>query len=347
MNKNLLKSISIIIGTLIGAGFASGKEIYIFFMRYGKFGLLGIIVSTILTICIINNVIKITKKNNIKNNNEFINVISTNTKINIFLKNIVNIFLLISFFIMVAGFSAYFKQEFNVPIIISSLIISIIIYYTFMKNIEGIIKLCSIIVPILIVIMAYIIFNNFCNQNDISQTIYKINNSGGLIFYAILSGILYTSYNSIILIPIIISISHYIKEKEDNTNLLIITGIILVTLTIGICNVLRIADFNIEYSELPILQILNKQKMQKLIYSVVVVVAIFTSALSAGYGILENIKNKKTYKIITLMLCSTSIPISYIGFGNLVSVLYPIFGLIGIIQIVLIFIKAKQDKFSQ
>ena len=35
---NIVKAVSVIIGTIIGAGFASGKEIYIFFGQYGKFG---------------------------------------------------------------------------------------------------------------------------------------------------------------------------------------------------------------------------------------------------------------------------------------------------------------------
>lgn len=33
--KNNFKIISVIIGTLIGAGFASGQEIYLFFFNYG------------------------------------------------------------------------------------------------------------------------------------------------------------------------------------------------------------------------------------------------------------------------------------------------------------------------
>ena len=39
--KNSLKVVFVIIGTLIGAGFASGKEVYIFFNKYGSLGLLG------------------------------------------------------------------------------------------------------------------------------------------------------------------------------------------------------------------------------------------------------------------------------------------------------------------
>ena len=43
-----LNCVFIIIGIIIGAGFASGKEIYTFFFTYGKFGIIGMIISIIL-----------------------------------------------------------------------------------------------------------------------------------------------------------------------------------------------------------------------------------------------------------------------------------------------------------
>ena len=42
--KNILKIVFVIIATLIGAGFASGKEIYSFFFIYGIKGILGIFI---------------------------------------------------------------------------------------------------------------------------------------------------------------------------------------------------------------------------------------------------------------------------------------------------------------
>ena len=56
--KNVIKVIMVIIGTLIGAGFASGREIYLFFLKYGKLGQIGIIVSGIFTSLIIYLVLK-------------------------------------------------------------------------------------------------------------------------------------------------------------------------------------------------------------------------------------------------------------------------------------------------
>lgn len=47
--KDNIKVIFTIIGTVIGAGFASGQEIYSFFNKYNENGLIGLILSNILT----------------------------------------------------------------------------------------------------------------------------------------------------------------------------------------------------------------------------------------------------------------------------------------------------------
>ena len=72
---NVFQIVSVIIGTLIGAGFASGQEIYLFFFSYGIIGIIGILISSIIigfaiwkTFCIIH-------KYNINNYKEFLNIL--------------------------------------------------------------------------------------------------------------------------------------------------------------------------------------------------------------------------------------------------------------------------------
>ena len=60
--KNILKIVFVIIGTLIGAGFASGQEMYIFFFSYGLEGIAGLFVSNILMGIIIYVSLKIINK---------------------------------------------------------------------------------------------------------------------------------------------------------------------------------------------------------------------------------------------------------------------------------------------
>ena len=83
----------------------------------------------------------------------------------------------------------------------------------------------------------------------------------------------------------------------------------------------------------------------KNIYGIIILISIFTTAISLGISFLNNTyKNKKSYNIIALIICLTSIMFSGIGFSNLVNLLYPILGFLGIIQIVQILRTVKIEK---
>lgn len=117
--KNGLKIVFVIIGTLIGAGFASGQEMYIFFFSYGMKGVLGILISSSLMGVIIDKTFQIIKKENIKDYKQFLDIVFPTKKkeqkkyLNFkYMVNVtINLFILITFFIMIAGFGAYLEQE--------------------------------------------------------------------------------------------------------------------------------------------------------------------------------------------------------------------------------------------
>ena len=153
---SILKVVFVIIGTLIGAGFASGQEIYIFFFSYGIKGLIGIIVSSILIGITIYKTFKITQKNNTKNYKEFLDCLIKNKKVKEITNIIVNIFILASFYIMIAGFGAYLEQELGVNSILGSTILSILCLIIFKTNTKGFVKANSILIPILIFIVSII-----------------------------------------------------------------------------------------------------------------------------------------------------------------------------------------------
>ena len=93
-----------------------GQEIYLFFYRYGKNGIYGIILCSILIGIIIYKTINIVYKEKISTYKDFLDLITP--KIEYFnLSNItniiINIFLLVTFFIMISGFGAYFNQEYR------------------------------------------------------------------------------------------------------------------------------------------------------------------------------------------------------------------------------------------
>lgn len=154
--KNMLKAICVIIGTIIGAGFASGKEVYIFFNQYGIAGLYGIALASILTGIIIYKILISVRKIDARNYNEYLEKTQINPKVREVMNIIINIFLLISFYVMIAGFCAYFKQEFSISPFIIGAIVSLMCYFTFMNQIEGVTKINSILIPFLIVMILFI-----------------------------------------------------------------------------------------------------------------------------------------------------------------------------------------------
>lgn len=155
----ILKVVFVIIGTLIGAGFASGQEVYAFFFSFGIKGLLGILISSFIIGITIYKTFQIIYKNNIDNYGKFLNIFVKNKKVNDITNVIINIFVLVSFYIMIAGFGAYLQQEFNLNSIIGSSILAILCLILFKTNVNGLVKVNEILIPILIIIV--ILIRNF------------------------------------------------------------------------------------------------------------------------------------------------------------------------------------------
>ena len=154
--KNILKTVCVIIGTIIGAGFASGQEVYIFFFSHGIKGIIGIVISSVIIGLIIYKSLKIIKYENIQNYDEFLKKLIRNKKIKDFADILINIFILISFYIMIAGFGAYLEQELHINSILGSGSLSIICYFIFQSNLKGVVKVNQFLIPILIVVIVFV-----------------------------------------------------------------------------------------------------------------------------------------------------------------------------------------------
>ncbi len=189
----------VIIGALIGAGFASGQEIYLFFFSYGKEGIWGILISSSLLGIMIYQSLKIIIREDIKDYKGFLEYLIKKNKYNDSIsidkiklnkskyiskkihknkqeenkktykyKNqtkkylidainmLINIFILITFFIMIAGFGAYLQENVGIPSIFGSTILATLCILILSKEIKGIVKVNEGIVPFLIIFILVI-----------------------------------------------------------------------------------------------------------------------------------------------------------------------------------------------
>ena len=365
--KDIIKVVFVIIGTFIGAGFASGQEIYLFFFSYGINGLLGILISSILMGVVISKTLQIIKQNNVQNYKEFLDIIihkkkkekkthktqkftnaqnskrnsEENSESSIAIKLInlvVNTFTLVTFFIMIAGFGTYFAQEFGINQIVGSLVLATITYIILNTSVKGVVKANGIIVPILIILVGIIGILNLKNLPLLQIKNYMIANND---IAFVLQAILYASYNSILLIPVLITLNKYIKNNKQINKISILSSGIIAIMSTLIFLLLAKVDVDIEKLEMPAVYVVsNMFYILKYLYGFVILGSIFTTTISLGMSFLQNTsKNEKSYSQIVLIMCITSVIISKVGFSNLVNWLYPIFGYLGILQIYKIIIK--------
>ena len=219
--------------------------------------------------------------------------------------------------------------------IIGSILLTIICFFVFLGNIKNITRINSIIIPILIVFILLVgIYNmKFVRIPQIGANI-SINTGKSWIIQCIL----YASYNLILLVPVLINLKEFLKNKKQIIIISILTAIIISIISIFIFLLLINVDINFSNLDMPVVYVIkNKLPEISKIYGLIILVAIFTTAISIGAGFLNNVsKNKKEYRVLAFFLCFISVLVANIGFANLVKVLFPMFGHMGILQIFLI-----------
>ena len=333
--REVFTIVLVIIGALIGAGFASGQEIYSFFYSYGIIGLVGIFITCILISVTIYKSFKIICKNEIDNYDNFLKVFTKNEKATKAINIIINILLLVTFYIMIAGFGAYFEQEIGINKLWGSILLAIMSAIVFFTSVKGVLKVSEFIVPVLIVFIVLIGSINLLTLN--TQVEIPVIKSNWL-----LSSISYCSYNMILLIPVLISLRKQITKQSNIKYIASASGILMIIMSILIYMLLAKIDVDISTLEMPIVYAIRTFFGSfKIIYAFIILASIFTTAVSIGIGFLQNIcPNKKSYPQLVLFMCITSLFVSNFGFSKLVNFLYPIFGYLGILQMFFI-IKQK------
>lgn len=328
--------IFVLIGTFVGAGFASGKEMFNFFTIFNLYSFVSIFVFSLLLFFLIFKCINIKKNNNLNSYSDFLLYLEKkykyfNSKFFLF---IINIFLASSFYIMIIALAALFNYQFNIEkyiVVFISIFICFNIFYN--KNIDFIYIINKILMPILILFMLLLCYFNINIDNIFSVSLTTNNYS---ILYAITIGLIYFSYNSLLLIPIVFDLEINYNKSNISFKISFIYSLIIFILIFFI-NLLLLCFYSSIYNiELPILYICNNSlKIFLYFYFFIVLSAIFTTMISSGYTFVNNFK-EKNYTLKLLIFLLFSFIFCFFSFSDLINFFYPIFGIIGFIQIFLI-----------
>ena len=241
---------------------------------------------------------------------------------------------------MISGVGAFFKEQLNINFWYGTMFASSLSYTVFLNKFKGVESFSLILVPIIIIGILFLGALNYDGVEISKDVTLQINESRNFI----ISSILYASYNSLILIPVLINFLKYDLSKIKIVVLGILVSLILGGLMVIIYRVNNLFYPLITSVELPNMMIASLiSKKMKLLYGIVILGAIFTTAFSCGFSFLK-MRSHKNYEKNAFVICVLACIFSKVGFSKMIDVCFPLFGYFGMFQIVLIIRKYIRSK---
>lgn len=342
MKKNFLLSIRIgatFIGTIIGAGFASGQEIMGFFTIYGPYGMISVFFTGIIFIASAYLIFHHSANLKAFNYSEFVNKLC-GKKLGFLYDIIITVFLFLGVSIMFSGSAAIFEENLGLPKSIGIILICILTLIVVLKSLDGILGINSIIVPIIsifIIITAFKVLNN-TNPYHIANSNWNLFEKS--FFKAFSFMIFYCSYNLIISLGVLSAFPSIINNKKVLFMGALIGGFSLMALALLLNAMIIVNVPSVLKKSIPMLYVIrNFHPFFRLGIILCIWGEIFSTAVSNVFSLGERFsKNQKySYNAVSTIIVLSSIPLSFFEFKKLIGFFYPLFGALSIFLILYIF----------
>lgn len=320
------------IGTIVGAGFATGQEILQFFTEYGKWATLTIVLSSLLFVWLGTKMMLIahdTGANSYEDLNRELFGKKAGKWISFF-----TLFVLIGVnSVILAGAGSVFVENLHLSYQTGLLITLIGTYLLLGRGIKAILQLNSIIVPFMLLLSLMILISTIHHPS--ASNFIRLDPDRSM-FATWLSPLLYTSFNLAMAQAILVPLGSQLKDR----NVIKYGGMIG---GIGIGCMLMTAHFamsaympGIQQFEIPMGSIAFALGAAiQIIYIVLIFMEIFSTFVADIYGITLQLRQhiQVSPKLITLFIMLTCYLVSQFGFSSLLSILYPVYGMLAIIWV--------------
>ena len=320
VNLNVINVSLMFVGAIMGAGFASGREIWQFFGVFGTKGRIGVLLVGVLFIALGTMTAYIARK---LGTNEMGRIIvpGNNEKISNAISWFMAIILFTVLINMTAACGAMLNQLFGLNPVMGGILIAVLVVATVLGEFHRISRVFRFIMPVLLaaVVLSSIIILFSCERAAADPSMLQtspIAGSWGL------AACLYISYNILSMIPIVATSS--INTKSEKAAM---AGAGLGGVFLGILAFVIVAALQVD---MPMLAYCSKvDKTAGLIYSVILFAAIYSSATSNFYGFTTKIKEGPHKSKLVIAAAVLAFLLGLVGFKNVVAYMFPIEGYLG------------------
>ncbi len=332
MSRHKLSAVNIAflyVGTLMGAGFASGREIWQFFGVFGNHSYLAVLMVTILFMLFGMITVKISDAIHTTDIGKII-LPFENAYLSDFFGSVMAAILFIVYVVMAAAGGALFHAQFGLPKAFGGVVLMLMVIATILGGFERISKNFKYIVPVLLIVVFSVCLSIIVLQlptpgRDVSISISPMTPN----WYT--SAVIYIAYNMLAGIPILASSASRAKSGRAALTGAALGGLLL-GLSALIMDLAMLTDAGLSaQSVLPILALSGKlSDSVRWIYSVLLLFAVYSSATSNFYGFTTKIREGRGKKAIIIFAAVIGFLFSLFGFAEIIAFVLPLEGYCGL-----------------
>ncbi|WP_372663826.1 hypothetical protein [Cohnella sp.] len=330
--KQWAKSIQValtFIGTVVGAGFASGREVMQFFTRFGYWGPYLIILSTLFFVWIGARVMLLAADLKAKSY-EDLNKYLFGEKTGRWVSNLMLFVLLGVNAVMLAGAGSVFSEHLNLSYQTGLLVTMFACFMLLRKGMSAILTINTFVVPLMIGFTAFLVFETLrypssphwlSTPNELSP------------WAAWLSPFLYAAFNLSMSQAVLVPLGAMIGDTRILRRGAWMGGIGIGLLLLAGHFALSARMPGIAQFEIPMGGIARELgSWLHWIFVLLIFMEIFTTLVADIYGLTLQVheRTKASQGMLTIMLLLLCFLAGQFGFGALLSTLYPIFGLLSL-----------------
>ena len=338
----------IFIGSIVGAGVCSGRELNQFFATYGIAGFIGLIFCGVLYILFSRVIIIITARYKVSSYDEFVELVCPKWVAK-FINFVLTLFLLSSTSIILAGSGSILYQYFHIPRWVGMLIMIAFSSFFLLRNTEGLFEVNTIVVPTLVIVMSAI-FISYVRANPSTISFSYMRLMPRQKTNLLTSTLIYVSFNILTIIGVIVPLTNDIQKPKEIMKGVTLGSIVLTLLGMAITFLMLVNPFYPRAYEIPLLAVaMDLSRILQVAMLGIMWLEMFSSQVSNVYSLSYYLKNrfKIDYNKGIFLVVLIAAPFSVIGFAKLVEFLYPLYGILSLIFLLycLIFIyKMKKDE---
>jgi len=318
------------VGAVMGAGFASGQEIQQFFVRFGRWGLVGIVVSALLFSLLGWGLLDLQERWKITSYPEFFDYL-LGRKWGRWADGLVSILLFVGMLAMISGSGALFYEYFGfskwLGISLTGSVIALALWFRG----EGVLWINSTLIPLKFIICLGIAIASLFLAT--SQDVISIGVSQSpIVKNWALSAVLYVSFNFTLAMVVFASLGRYVQRPGARL------GAVIGGLALGVfAFVIGVALLKSPDSiglEIPMVAVAGKLgDWPAFFYVIVLWLAMITASIGNGFSLASRMveTGKLSYRNAILLLLLLLLPIAGVKFSKIVQLVYPVFGYLGLV----------------